>query len=69
MRIKEGHTESQTISISEGVTAKERGGGEGERQTDLLDSHVCLKKLSVVYMYAHERNLILMFLVGTMKLH
>ena len=30
--------------------------------TDLFESHVCLNKLSVVYMYAHERNLILMFL-------
>ena len=48
---------------------RERGRGGWERETDLLDSHVCLKKLSVVYMYAHERNLILMFLVGTMKLH
>ena len=30
--------------------------------TDLFESHVCLKKLGVVYMCAHERNLILMFL-------
>ena len=30
--------------------------------TDLFESHVCLNFLSVVYMYAHEINLILMFL-------
>ena len=30
--------------------------------TDLFESHVCLKTLSVVYKYAHERNFILMFL-------
>ena len=30
--------------------------------TDLFESHVCLKKLSVVYMYANERHFILMFL-------
>ena len=30
--------------------------------TDVFESHVCLKTLSVVYMYAHERNLIRMFL-------
>ena len=29
---------------------------------DLFETHICLKKLSVVYMYAHERNLILIFL-------
>ena len=30
--------------------------------TDAFESHVCLKYLSVAYMYAHQINLILMFL-------
>ena len=40
VRIKEGHSESQTISISEEVTERKRErGGEGERERRICLTH------------------------------